>query len=204
MQLHEGSGGQGRAPQGRRDGSRRGGDPGSVIRSVNVRPEPAATPVRATACRLTNDLVHRRWIGSPGRPQPCRDSPDTASVCLRNRPKPAVACLGLLNHDPRTLPSTGTDLDAVEPKRSCMRTALARTARLARDWGGRRRGTLPSAMNNRPRSPSTRVCSVEDVARYGGGLGGAHVIIGTRDEPGASEPKILPTWMPSSWRRTVP
>ena len=56
-----------------------------------------------------------------------------------------------------------------------MRTALARTARLARDWRESRRGTPPSAIFDRPRSPSTRERSVEDVARYGGGLGGAHV-----------------------------
>jgi len=163
------------------------GRSGSVIRSVDVRPEPAATPVRATADRLTIDLVHGRGIGSPGRPQPCRDCPDTASVRLRKRPKAVVACLGLLNHDPRTLRSTGTDSAAVEPTRSCMRTALARTARLARDWRGSRRGPPSSAATDRSRSPSKRVCSIEDFARYGGGLGGAHVTQGTRDEPRASD-----------------
>lgn len=147
----------------------------SMIRPVDVRPVPQATPVRATACRLTTDLVHRRWIGSPGRPQPCRDSPDTAYVRLRGRPKPAVARLRLLNRDPQTLRSTGTDLDAVEPTRSGMRTALARTARRAREWRGSGRGKPLSAIADRPRSPSIMERSVEDVARYGGGLGGATV-----------------------------
>lgn len=111
----------------------------------------------------------------PGRPQPCRDSPDTASVRLRSPPKAEVACLRLLNHDPRTLRSTGTDLDAVEPTRNCMRTALARRARLARDWRESRRERSPAAMAEGLRPTSTRERSVEDFARYGGGLGGAHV-----------------------------
>jgi hypothetical protein len=56
-----------------------------------------------------------------------------------------------------------------------MRTALARTARLARDWREIGRGTPPWAMLDRTSSPSTRERSVEDVARYGGGLGGTHI-----------------------------
>lgn len=54
-----------------------------------------------------------------------------------------------------------------------MRMALARTARLARDWRGR------PAVFRRPRAPagagmtvssSARRSSVEDLARFGGGL----------------------------------
>lgn len=63
-----------------------------------------------------------------------------------------------------------------------MRTALARAARLARDWRESRRETATAAMAERPRLTSIRERSVEDFARYGGGLGGAHVI--ERSAPG--------------------